>query len=64
MDQGTALDRRASSGFLNLLTPLSASSLPTLFHAGSAHGVLALQSLPPLVQPDTVPDAVTLIPLE
>jgi len=32
-------DRLASSGFLNLLTPLSAPGLPALFHAGSARGV-------------------------
>jgi len=29
----------APSGFLNLLTPSSAASLPALFHAGITHGV-------------------------
>jgi hypothetical protein len=32
-------DRPAPPGFLNLLTPRSAPSLPALFRAGSAHGV-------------------------
>jgi len=32
-------DRRAPAGFLNLLAPSSAPSLPALFHAGSALGV-------------------------
>jgi hypothetical protein len=35
----------ASSGFLNLSTPSSAASLPALFHAGSAHGVVPFRAL-------------------
>jgi len=50
----------ASSGVLNLLTPSSALSLPTLFHAGSAHGT-TLQSFVPLAQPYTVSSAVPLL---
>jgi len=50
----------APSGFLNLLTPSSAPSLPALFHAGSALGI-TLQSFLPPVQPYAVPSAFPLL---
>jgi hypothetical protein len=50
----------APSGFLNLLAPSSAPSLPALFHAGSALGV-TLQSFVPLAQPYVVSNAVPLL---
>jgi len=50
----------APSGFLNLLAPSSAPSLPALFHAGSALGV-TLQSFLPPAQPYAVSSAVPLV---
>jgi hypothetical protein len=35
----------APAGFLNLLAPFSATCLPALFHAGSAHGVAPFRAL-------------------
>jgi hypothetical protein len=39
MARGPTPEPHAPSGFLDLLAPCSATCLPALFHAGSAHGV-------------------------
>jgi hypothetical protein len=53
----------APSGFLDLSALRSATCLLALFHARSAHGVVALQSFAPLAEPYAVSGACTLMSL-